>query len=439
MSNRKLVGQIIDDINADLDETSPDLKKIFFSQANITDVLLPFPADGKGLPSKFRGSAECARFCERQSEYLDKEDDIDAAIQGDNLRHLHLDDGIIDRRLLHKELGGTKHSTVYVVRTKTRGQPKEVAVKMVPRPHLKPQAWPSIDHVGDGKRDKYPDPHQDIFEREVFTLTTLRTKPLEKGDWHLGRIRDDHIISIMSSFTDPSHFGLFLSPLGLCDLESLLRQYEDDMGSSEINLCGMGVAQDKVQKWLFGCFGCLAATVLFLHQSELRHRDLKPKNIIIYESGFTNQPHETVDKWKVCVIDFATVKKFTPGSRADTEGQPQIFTPDYLSPEKATNQPRTEKEDMYHLGRIFLEILIPLTGRKLGELKAKLLEEPRDPLDQYLQVDKKFLKWTEFEDWLRNSVTSTAGLNAALNWTIKLVCLNNITISSKHRICTETD
>lgn len=430
MSDHELVEEIIDDINPDPDGTIPDLKTIFVSQANITDVLLPFPADGKGLPSKLRGSELARRFCARQSKHLHKEDDIDAAIKGDNLERLHLDEGIIDRHLRPEELGGTNHSTVYAVRTKTRGQPIEIAVKKVSRPHLKPKAW--LDHVGEGNRNKYPDPHQDFFVRERDTLTKLRPKPHEKNDWHLARIRDDHIISIMSSFTDPSYFGLFLSPLGLCNLDTLLREYEGNMGSSEMLLCGRSVAQDKVQKWLFGCFGCLAAAVLFLHRSGLRHRDLKPKNIIIYDSG--------LGELKVCVIDFETAKKFEPGTGADTAGQPQVFTEDYLSPEKATNRPRTEKEDMYHLGRIFLEILIPLTGRKLGELKAKL-QKDGDPRDEYLQVDKKFLKWSEFEHWLRNSETSTAGLNlnAALSWTIKLVCLNSVTINSKHQICTEID
>lgn len=427
MSDHEHVQEIISGIKSDLDD-------IFFSQANITDVLLPFPADGRGLPSNFRKSPErIQRFCERQSEYLDKEDAIDAAIQGDSLRHLHLDAGIIDQHFLDNQgqaansLGETRYSTVYAVRTKKHGQPQELALKKLARPHLNPQGWSQIDHVGDGPRNRYPDPRQEAFERELSTLTKLRTKPRERGNWHLSRIRDDHIISIRSSFTDPSYFGLFLSPRGLCDLETLLRKYEGLTGSPEITLYGRRMVQAEMRSWLFGCFGCLAATVLFLHRSNLRHRDLKPKNVIIYESGLAHCPQgEMVNEWKVCVIDFATAKEFTTGGNADTQGEPQIFTPSYVSPEKATKQPRTEKEDMYHLGRIFLEILIPLTGRKLDELEAKLLAEHEEPRDQYLQVFEKFLKWSEFVDWLRNSGTSTTGISAALSWTIKLVCLNNV-------------
>lgn len=435
LDQSKLVGKIVDEIN-------PDLKEIFVSKANITDVLLPFPADGKGLPSDFaRSRGLVQEFCERQSEYLDDEDAIDVAIQGDIPNHLHLDKGVIDQHFLlenasndsrgHdvKKLGETIYSTVYAVRAKRSGQPEKIAMKKLPRPHLNPQDWPSIDHVGHGIRDRYPDSRQDAFEREISTLTKLRTKSCEEGYWHLDRIRDDHIIRIRSSFTDPFHFGLFLSPSGLCDLGSLLSEYEGRMGSQEITLCDRRVVRAEVESWLFGCLGCLAATVLFLHRSKLRHRDLKPKNIIIYESGTTNYAQEeTVDKWKVCVIDFATAKEFTTGNNLDTKGQPRNFTPDYLSPEKATNQPRTEKEDMYHLGRIFLEILIPLTGRRLSELKAKLLEEHGHPHDQYLQAFEKYLEWSEFVDWLQNTGTSKKALHvrAALGWTIRLVCYNNV-------------
>lgn len=440
MFDHELVGTILDEITPDLDDIDPDLKDIFFSKANITDVLLPFPADGKGLPSDFaRSPGRVQKFCERQSEHLDKEDAIDVAIQGDIPKHLHLDKGVIDQHFLLENasndsrshdvenLGKTNYSAVYAVRVKRYGQPQKVALKKLPRPHLNPQEWLPSDHVGHGARNRYPDPRQDAFESELSTLRKLRIKSCEEDYWHLGRIRDDHIIRIRSSFTDPSHFGLFLSPSGLCDLGSLLSEYEGRMGSQEITLCDRRVVQAEVESWLFGCLGCLAATVLFLHQSNLRHRDLKPKNIIIYESGLTNHPREeTVDKWKVCVIDFATAKEFATGNNLDTNGQPQIFTRDYLSPEKATNQPRTEKEDMYHLGRIFLEILIPLTGRKLNELKAQLLEEHEDPQDQYLQAFNKYLKWSEFVDWLQNTGTSTAGLSAALSWTIRLVCFNNV-------------
>lgn len=433
MFDHKLVGEIIDEIN-------PDLKDMFFSKANITDVLLPFPADGKGLPSDFaRSPGLVERFCERQIQHLDQEDAIDVAIQDDIPRHLHLDKGVIDQHFPLDNtsndsrghdveiLGETNFSTVYAVRVKRDGQPQKVALKKLARPHLNPQKWPSIDHVGHGMRDRYPDNRQDDFERELSTLRKLRTKSCEENNWHLGRIRDDHIIRIRSSFTDPFHFGLFLSPSGLCDLGSLLSEYESRMGSQEITLCDRRVIRAEVESWLFGCLGCLAATVLFLHQSNLRHRDLKPKNIIIYESGLTTSGREeTVHNWKVCVIDFATAKEFSTGNNLDTKGQPQIFTPDYLSPEKAMNQPRTEKEDMYHLGRIFLEILIPLTGRKLSELKAKLLEEHGDPQQEYLQAFKKYLKWSEFEDWLQNTGTSTAALREALTWTIRLVCYKNV-------------
>ncbi|KAK0742379.1 kinase-like domain-containing protein [Apiosordaria backusii] len=127
-------------------------------------------------------------------------------------------------------------------------------------------------------------------------------------------------------------------------------------------------------------FGCLSQAVAFLHRSNIRirHKDIKPENIVI-------------DDFLLPVLtDFGLSKHFETGQHS--EG-PTPKTLKYADPEAINETQRDERSDVFSLGCVFLEMATTLLGRPpvfaeqqlrtdhVGEFKYS---ESLDHLDGYL-------------------------------------------------------
>ncbi|MDJ0798619.1 MAG: serine/threonine-protein kinase [Calothrix sp. MO_167.B12] len=84
-----------------------------------------------------------------------------------------------------------------------------------------------------------------------------------------------------------------------------------------------------------------------VHQENIIHRDIKPKNIIVNEDGFY-------------LIDFGNVKKITLGQE-NFNGDTVCRTPGYAPPEQEAGESVDESTDLYALGATAVYLL---TGEK---------------------------------------------------------------------------
>ena len=128
---------------------------------------------------------------------------------------------------------------------------------------------------------------------------------------------------------------------------------------------------DRLRLFLKVC-----SALAFAHQSLVVHRDLKPGNILITESGAPK------------LLDFGIAKLLDPddATRRDlTRGTEQPMTPRYASPEQVRRQPITTASDIYALGALLYRLL---TGRlpcglescRFGEIAWRIVEqEPVKP------------------------------------------------------------
>jgi serine/threonine protein kinase len=88
--------------------------------------------------------------------------------------------------------------------------------------------------------------------------------------------------------------------------------------------------------------GCIAEAVAYLHKEGIRHKDLKPSQILLSPEGL----------W---LTDFGWSTDISEFSHSTTSGGDNI-TAKYHAPERAKKQPCGRAEDVFALGCIFLEM-----------------------------------------------------------------------------------
>jgi eukaryotic-like serine/threonine-protein kinase len=125
---------------------------------------------------------------------------------------------------------------------------------------------------------------------------------------------------------------------------------------------------------LRSCMRQLAEGLSALHRRHLLHRDVKPSNILVTESG------------RLVLLDFGLVRVFGPNheSLATFAG-----TPDYMSPEQAAGAPVGAASDWYAVGVLLYQCLagrLPFEGGFLEVLRRKQLERPMPPAEMVRDV-----------------------------------------------------
>ncbi|WP_182546814.1 Stk1 family PASTA domain-containing Ser/Thr kinase [Halosaccharopolyspora lacisalsi] len=120
------------------------------------------------------------------------------------------------------------------------------------------------------------------------------------------------------------------------------------------------------------------AALDFSHRHGIVHRDVKPANIMITESG------------AVKVMDFGIARAVADGQAAVTQTAAVIGTAQYLSPEQARGETVDARSDVYSSGCVLFELLTgepPFTGDSpVAVAYQHVREEPRKPSDDNEQV-----------------------------------------------------
>jgi serine/threonine protein kinase len=93
----------------------------------------------------------------------------------------------------------------------------------------------------------------------------------------------------------------------------------------------------------------LASALAFIHKQTIRHKDIKPQNILIHRG-------------EAMYTDFGLSYDFGDTGRSTTTGVPQGLTRRYCAPEVAEWGNRNSKSDVFSLGCVFIEICLALAN-----------------------------------------------------------------------------
>ena len=163
----------------------------------------------------------------------------------------------------------------------------------------------------------------------------------------LKRLSHQHLVSMIGSYTDQKSVAYLMEPVGECNLYTYLCQPRDFI-------------QQRLPS-LRNYFGCLANAVAYLHRQRVRHRDLKPQNILVWHHN-------------VFITDFGTALDWSARGRDTTNDPSTPVTEQYMAPEFARRSgfSRSSASDIWSLGVVFLDMLSVLRGYALRELRGFL-------------------------------------------------------------------
>lgn len=164
---------------------------------------------------------------------------------------------------------------------------------------------------------------QQAFKNEIDIIKRLHSHP--------------HIIQVCWSYTCGRDFGMLLTPVASDgDLRAYLHTIKDT-----------GEPLTTEQSFVLGrSFGCLASGLAFIHSHTIRHKDIKPQNILVHEG-------------QMIFTDFG-IALDASGQDTTTTGTPEAYTKRYCAPEVADWEPRNRKSDVFSLGCVFMEIMAVL-------------------------------------------------------------------------------
>ncbi|KAF2850362.1 kinase-like protein [Plenodomus tracheiphilus IPT5] len=180
-----------------------------------------------------------------------------------------------------------------------------------------------------------------IFARKVIKIHGARaemTRIFENELRNIQRLaKHHHIIEVFASYIGRREVGLIMSPVASHgSLDLLLQDVLEDSG------------QESDFRLLHKSFGCLASGLQFMHTQGVRHKDIKPHNILVH--GDT-----------LIYTDFGSSLDYNAAGKSVTTGPSHSGTRRYTAPEAYEGSPRSSKTDVFSLGCVFVEILIALT------------------------------------------------------------------------------
>jgi serine/threonine protein kinase len=275
-----------------------------FIDSDVTDVYFPF--NKSTLPEALRDHSARLRFLELQHLVYNKE----AVSLERHAPHGHFSDPTEVPFKKVGELG--KGGFGYVDRVVSTISHKEYARKLISRGRT--------------------------FKKDKQVL-----KDFTKELWNLKKLSHKHLVELVGSYTDTRFVAIVMLPVADANLQTFLERRDLDANS---------------RSFLRPFFGCLTSALCYLHDNRIRHKDIKPSNVLIKGD-------------QVYFTDFGTALDWSSyGSSITATAAPT--TPRYCAPEVMLYTKRDSSSDIWSLGCVFLEMWTVLKSYTLEDLASHM-------------------------------------------------------------------
>lgn len=174
------------------------------------------------------------------------------------------------------------------------------------------------------------------------------------------------------------HIVRILDALVLGTTLCLVLEYADggDL-ASRVEICR---AEDSKipEESVFGWVAQLCDALAYLHDRQILHRDVAPKNVFLSSGSSSVSSQQTSRSRRKTGIEVVKLGDFGTAVLLDAEAQLArtcLGTPNYLSPEIVNGKPYDGRADVWSLGCVIYEVLAlrpPFEGHSLGAVVRKI-------------------------------------------------------------------
>ena len=184
-----------------------------------------------------------------------------------------------------------------------------------------------------------------VFARKVFRFggsSAERKRIFENEVKVIRRLAPHHhITQIFATYVGRRQVGILLTPVAdRGSLDMFLQDAQEGLlAKADLNI-------------LYYSFGCLSSGLEFMHAQKVRHKDIKPHNILVHRNS-------------LIYTDFGSSLDYSAATRSVTTGPPSSTSRRYAAPELHDWSPRSSKTDIFSLGCVFFEIISALVRAQI--------------------------------------------------------------------------
>jgi serine/threonine protein kinase len=224
---------------------------------------------------------------------------------------------------------------------------------------------------GTGKADVKTVDCRDLGYRRNLVCKIMKTAPKDKytlKPLDLEKLRHVHIVAFVATFTynhrdyalmyphAKADLGKYMDPIShwlrgdeFCDSHTPLVSKVQDLDLSLSAPARISHLRDF--------FPCLTEALAYLHKQHVKHKDIKPANIL-------------VDRFNSPILaDFDLSHRYADPNEVPTSG-PTGYTYPYAAPETIENDNRPFQSDTFSLGCVFSEMITLVMGQNLQDFRT---------------------------------------------------------------------
>ena len=210
---------------------------------------------------------------------------------------------------------------------------------------------------------------QPLAVKQLSRVTSSPEAANSEGNAMRG-LRHPHVVALLGVFWHGMNDHIAMFPAGRCDLGDFLTCISKKIKAGDTvavtpDRRHMGNDEPREPKyaWPFNLplrrqldfiqkyFLCLCRALEYLHESQIRHKDIKLENVIIDDSG------------QVVFVDFGISKHWENATEERTQEMHGACTRRNAPPELAEGEVRDRRSDVWSLGCVFLDMVSVLFGR----------------------------------------------------------------------------
>ena len=183
-------------------------------------------------------------------------------------------------------------------------------------------------------------------------------------------LRHQNIVTLASFSKESTHeWSLLIHPVAEYDLKAFFEKCSEEKYHENLT--------SQINPWFENLLDALACT----HKNKIRHRDIKPTNILIKEKA-------------VYLCDFGLARDFSGQQSSASHGSIVEGTPEYRAPENNSDQRRGPLADVFSLGCVFSELLGVKHGKSAADYRTlrgkpfrECLPTVRDWVDSFRDLE----------------------------------------------------